>query len=80
MPYSLPPFSENGIIKSAKVEEVMLKVDRGHYSKHNPYMDSPQSIGYSVTISAPHMVKMFLVGLCLIVFTYAVKPRYILPA
>lgn len=33
----------------------MSQVDRGHYSKHNPYMDSPQGIGYAVTISAPHM-------------------------
>ncbi|CAH2005217.1 unnamed protein product [Acanthoscelides obtectus] len=33
----------------------MLNVDRGHYSKVNPYMDAPQGIGYGVTISAPHM-------------------------
>lgn len=33
----------------------MLSVDRGHYSKSNPYMDSPQGIGFGVTISAPHM-------------------------
>ncbi|CAN8008790.1 unnamed protein product [Ixodes pacificus] len=45
----------NGIIRSAKVEQVMSQVDRGHYVKHNPYMDSPQGIGYAVTISAPHM-------------------------
>ncbi|KAF4518822.1 hypothetical protein B566_EDAN008151 [Ephemera danica] len=45
----------NGIIKSARVEEAMLKVDRGRYAKHNPYMDAPQGIGYGVTISAPHM-------------------------
>ena len=37
--------SENGIIKSDKVYEVMLATDRGHFSKCNPYMDSPQSIG-----------------------------------
>lgn len=49
-------FSDNHIIKSAEVERVMLKVDRGKYSKRNPYMDSPQGIGYGVTISAPHMV------------------------
>lgn len=34
----------------------MLAVDRGKYSKNNPYMDAPQGIGYGVTISAPHMV------------------------
>lgn len=36
----------------------MLRVDRGKYSKNNPYMDSPQGIGYGVTISAPHMVSL----------------------
>lgn len=33
----------------------MVSVDRGHYCKKNPYMDAPQTIGYGVTISAPHM-------------------------
>lgn len=33
----------------------MLAVDRSNYCKNNPYLDSPQSIGYGVTISAPHM-------------------------
>nr|XP_009684114.1 PREDICTED: protein-L-isoaspartate(D-aspartate) O-methyltransferase isoform X2 [Struthio camelus australis] len=46
---------ENGIIKSDKVFEVMLATDRCHYAKYNPYMDSPQSIGFQATISAPHM-------------------------
>jgi len=32
-----------------------LGVDRAHYSPSSPYTDSPQSIGYSATISAPHM-------------------------
>lgn len=45
----------NGIIKSDQVENAMLAVDRCHYTKNNAYMDAPQSIGYSVTISAPHM-------------------------
>uniref|UniRef100_A0A2P2I4I1 Protein-L-isoaspartate(D-aspartate) O-methyltransferase n=1 Tax=Hirondellea gigas TaxID=1518452 RepID=A0A2P2I4I1_9CRUS len=45
----------NGIITSSEVERVMLRVDRGKYSQHNPYLDSPQGIGYGVTISAPHM-------------------------
>ncbi|KAL9094828.1 MAG: hypothetical protein Q9165_002777 [Trypethelium subeluteriae] len=30
-------------------------VDRAHYSPYAPYADSPQSIGHSATISAPHM-------------------------
>ncbi|XP_056635007.1 protein-L-isoaspartate(D-aspartate) O-methyltransferase-like [Diorhabda carinulata] len=45
----------NGIIKSDVVEQAMLEVDRGYYSKASPYMDAPQGIGYGVTISAPHM-------------------------
>lgn len=36
---------ENGIIKSDRVYEVMLATDRAHFSRCNPYMDSPQSIG-----------------------------------
>lgn len=45
----------NNIIKSDVIERTMLAVDRGKYSKSNPYMDAPQGIGYAVTISAPHM-------------------------
>ena len=34
----------------------MLRVDRGHYCpSEQPYFDSPYSIGYGATISAPHM-------------------------
>lgn len=33
-----------------------MAVDRGYFISHNPYEDRPQSIGYSATISAPHMV------------------------
>ncbi|OAL65367.1 CDC7 protein kinase [Trichophyton rubrum] len=43
------------LIKSQRVKNAMLKVDRGHYSPSNPYNDSPQSIGFAATISAPHM-------------------------
>jgi protein-L-isoaspartate(D-aspartate) O-methyltransferase len=32
-----------------------VKVDRAHYAPSSPYSDSPQSIGYGATISAPHM-------------------------
>ncbi|KAK6640389.1 Protein-L-isoaspartate(D-aspartate) O-methyltransferase [Polyplax serrata] len=45
----------NGVIRSDVVENTMLQVDRGNYSKMSPYMDAPQGIGYGVTISAPHM-------------------------
>ncbi|KAJ2617388.1 hypothetical protein H4S08_000356 [Coemansia sp. RSA 1365] len=44
-----------GIITSERVISAMHKVDRAHFSRHNPYEDSPQSIGFGATISAPHM-------------------------
>lgn len=47
-----------GIIVSETVAQAMIKTDRKYYSPGNPYMDAPQSIGYGVTISAPHMVNM----------------------
>lgn len=50
-------FSANKVIRSDEVEKVMQQVDRGKYVTRNPYMDAPQSIGYGVTISAPHMVS-----------------------
>lgn len=44
------------IIKSDKVFDAMSAVDRGKYTHPNyAYVDSPQNIGYGVTISAPHM-------------------------
>ncbi|CAH0407039.1 unnamed protein product [Chilo suppressalis] len=45
----------NGIIKSDTVANAMIAVDRKNYCPYAPYHDSPQSIGYSATISAPHM-------------------------
>lgn len=45
----------NGIIKCENVFKAMEKTDRKHYCKMSPYMDSPQGIGFGVTISAPHM-------------------------
>jgi len=47
----------NGVLKSKRVEEAMLKVDRGEYSADptEAYVDRPHSIGYGATISAPHM-------------------------
>ena len=49
---------ENGIIKDVRVAEAMKQVDRANFCKYNAYTDSPQSIGYAVTISAPHMVSL----------------------
>ncbi|KAF1920640.1 protein-L-isoaspartate O-methyltransferase [Ampelomyces quisqualis] len=46
---------QNGLIKSKRVKEAMLKVDRAHYAPSSPYEDSPQPIGHAATISAPHM-------------------------
>ena len=45
-----------GVVKSKRVEEVMLETDRVFYCPKYPYFDSPQSIGFGATISAPHMV------------------------
>lgn len=45
----------NGLITSDRVKQAMLQVDRAHYAPTDPYADSPQPIGHSATISAPHM-------------------------
>ncbi|KAF1741420.1 LOW QUALITY PROTEIN: hypothetical protein MXB_4880 [Myxobolus squamalis] len=45
-----------GIIKTDIVEKVMKIVDRKFFSKTLFYDDSPQTIGYGATISAPHIV------------------------
>ncbi|GAB1598315.1 protein-L-isoaspartate(D-aspartate) O-methyltransferase-like isoform X2 [Argonauta hians] len=46
---------QNGIIKTERVRDTMKLVDRGDFCPRYPYADSPQGIGYAVTISAPHM-------------------------
>ena len=43
------------VIKSDKVYNSMLQVDRADFTSSFPYYDSPQTIGYNATISAPHM-------------------------
>ncbi|KAL8695393.1 MAG: hypothetical protein Q9218_000152 [Villophora microphyllina] len=45
----------NGLIHSERVVQAMLGVDRAHYAPALAYQDSPQPIGFSATISAPHM-------------------------
>ncbi|KAL9638727.1 MAG: hypothetical protein Q9204_001394 [Flavoplaca sp. TL-2023a] len=45
----------HGLVKSDRVAQAMLGVDRAHYSPASAYEDSPQSIGHQATISAPHM-------------------------
>ncbi|XP_078167106.1 protein-L-isoaspartate O-methyltransferase 1-like isoform X2 [Carex rostrata] len=47
-----------GIVQSKRVKEVMEAIDRGLFvpaGSGSPYHDSPMSIGYNATISAPHM-------------------------
>ena len=44
-----------GIIKSNAVASAMSAIDRADYCSIDPYADSPQGIGFNVTISAPHM-------------------------
>lgn len=47
----------NSLVKSPLVSQAMLAVDRAHFvpDASAAYRDSPQSIGHSATISAPHM-------------------------
>ena len=48
----------DGVLKSPKPIQAMRNIDRLYFA-HKPelyaYADTPQSIGYSATISAPHM-------------------------
>ncbi|XP_038638673.1 protein-L-isoaspartate(D-aspartate) O-methyltransferase-like [Scyliorhinus canicula] len=46
---------KNGVIRTPRVFEAMVATDRALYCSQNAYMDSPQSIGFQATISAPHM-------------------------
>lgn len=46
---------QHGIIRTQRVYDALLAVDRGGYSKWSPYEDAPQTIGSGATISAPHM-------------------------
>ncbi|CZS95097.1 related to protein-L-isoaspartate(D-aspartate) O-methyltransferase [Rhynchosporium agropyri] len=45
------------LITNPRVRDAMAKVDRAHYCPDSKlaYEDSPQSIGFRATISAPHM-------------------------
>jgi protein-L-isoaspartate(D-aspartate) O-methyltransferase len=47
--------TQAGIVQSPIVRKAMNLVDRGNYVSHRPYDDTPQSIGFGQTISAPHM-------------------------
>lgn len=52
---------KTGAIVSQDAASTMLGVDRKYYASYDPYMDKPQPIGYSATISAPHMHAYSLV-------------------
>ena len=52
---------KTGAIVSQDAASTMLGVDRKYYAPYDPYMDKPQPIGYSATISAPHMHAYSLV-------------------
>ncbi len=58
---------KKGYVESEKVEEAMRKVPRHEFvppnTRSRAYIDSPQPIGNSQTISAPHMVAMMVEGL-----------------
>ncbi|KAI9822926.1 MAG: hypothetical protein M1832_002951 [Thelocarpon impressellum] len=45
----------NGLIKSPRVKDAMLAVDRAHFAPTAPHQDAPQTIGHGATVSAPHM-------------------------
>ena len=51
----LDSLKEKKIIKTEKVYNSMLKVDRKDFINKDPYEDLPQNINYNATISAPHM-------------------------
>jgi protein-L-isoaspartate(D-aspartate) O-methyltransferase len=65
MMFSYPPYNsmkelcdhlkKDGYLKSQKVYDSLMNVDRKDFSKNSPYEDRPQPINYNVTISAPHM-------------------------
>ncbi|KAG1047959.1 hypothetical protein G6F47_010293 [Rhizopus delemar] len=46
---------DSGIITNQRVFAAMKAIDRKDYCPRYAYEDSPQSIGYGATISAPHM-------------------------
>lgn len=46
---------ESRFLTNQRAIKAMNATNRSFYCPLSPYMDSPQSIGYGVTISAPHM-------------------------
>eukprot|EP00931_Biecheleriopsis_adriatica_P058449 TRINITY_DN3479_c0_g1_i1.p1 TRINITY_DN3479_c0_g1~~TRINITY_DN3479_c0_g1_i1.p1 ORF type:complete len:406 (+),score=84.66 TRINITY_DN3479_c0_g1_i1:170-1219(+) len=58
---------QQGIIKTAAVEQAMLAIDRARYAPESlgvkAYEDAPQPIGMSAMLSAPHMHALALEAL-----------------
>ena len=50
----LKNLKEANILTHSRILDAMAKVDRKYYAS-DPFRDSPQTIGYGATISAPHM-------------------------
>ena len=44
-----------GMLQSETVYKALMSVDRADFAPRSPCEESPQSINYGVTISAPHM-------------------------
>ena len=52
----------HGLLATPRVREAMAKVDRAHFSRENPYEDSPQRIGYDATISGELLLNLSLIS------------------
>lgn len=48
-----------GMLRSQRVIDTMLSVDRGEFCQYEAYYDTPVPIGFNATISAPHMVSKY---------------------
>ena len=56
MEYLLNQLKKSGVLTSDTVYDAMKQVDRADFTSSSyAYADSPQSISYNATISAPHM-------------------------
>ena len=56
MEYLLNQLEKSGVLRSKNVYDAMKQVDRADFTSSSyAYADSPQSISYNATISAPHM-------------------------
>ena len=56
MEYLLKSLKNSGVLTSNTVYDAMKQVDRADFTSSSyAYADSPQSISYNATISAPHM-------------------------